>query len=487
MAIPITKRQKEVLDFIKKFIAKKKYPPTLEEICVGLKLSAVSTAHQHIEALAEKGYLKKIGNNARSIDIYESETMIKVPLLGTIAAGEPIEAVQQKEFIAVPKSKLPVSGEIYALRVIGNSMIDENINEGDVVLIKHQSTADNGQKIVALIDNHEATLKKFYKSRGLVRLEPANKNYKPIIVQKDQELSIQGIVLDVIKSGGEIKENPTLFNDEIEKDDNLPINKIICGDALHHLQKLPDQSIDLIIADPPYNLSKGNHIHFNNNGLKGFGGEWNKVMENWDNLPLVDYFKFTTKWLKEVKRILKPTGSIWVFGTYHNTGIINLIFQTLGIEIINEVVWYKRNAFPNLAGRRFTASHETLLWGHAGEKRKYYFDYKQSKEFHDPSDLLKSKGKQMRTVWDIPNNKESREIEFGKHPTQKPLSVCKRIISLCSKPDDVVLSPFAGAGSECLAAKELGRKYIGIELDEKYVDIANRRLKYSKNQQPLFN
>ncbi|HOX29777.1 MAG TPA: transcriptional repressor LexA [Candidatus Paceibacterota bacterium] len=487
MAIPITKRQKEVLDFIKKFIKKKKYPPTLEEICVGLKLSAVSTVHQHIEALAEKGYLKKVGNNARAIDINEPEAMVRVPLLGTIAAGEPIEAVQQKEFIAVPKTKLPVNGEIYALRVIGNSMIDENINEGDVVLIKHQSTADNGQKIVALIDNHEATLKKFYKSRGLVRLEPANKNYKPIIIQKDQELSIQGIVLDVIKSGGEIKENPTLFNDEIEKDDNLPINKIICGDALHHLQKLPDQSIDLIIADPPYNLSKGNHIHFNNNGLKGFGGEWNKVMENWDNLPLVDYFKFTAKWLKEVKRILKPTGSIWVFGTYHNTGIINLIFQTLGIEIINEVVWYKRNAFPNLAGRRFTASHETLLWGHAGEKRKYYFDYKQSKEFHDPSDLLKSQGKQMRTVWDIPNNKESREIEFGKHPTQKPLSVCKRIISLCSKPDDIVLSPFAGAGSECLAAKELGRKYIGIELDEKYVDIANKRLKYSKNQQPLFN
>jgi len=487
MPIPITKRQKEVLDFIKKFIAKKKYPPTLEEMCTGLKLSAVSTAHQHIQALTNKGYLKKIDKNARAIDINEPEAMVKVPLLGIIAAGEPIEAVQQKEFIAVPKTKLPISGEIYALRVIGNSMIDENINEGDVVLIKHQSTADNGQKIVALIDNHEATLKKFYKSRGLVRLEPANKNYKPIIVREDQELSIQGIVLDVIKSGGEIKENPTLFNDTMEKDDNLPINKIICGDALHHLQKLPDQSIDLIIADPPYNLSKGNHIHFNNNGLKGFGGEWNKVMENWDNLPLVDYFKFTTKWLKEVKRILKPTGSIWVFGTYHNTGIINLIFQTLGIEIINEVVWYKRNAFPNLAGRRFTASHETLLWGHAGEKRKYYFDYKQSKEFHDPSDLLKSKGKQMRTVWDIPNNKESREIEFGKHPTQKPLSVCKRIISLCSKPNDVVLSPFAGAGSECLAAKELGRKYIGIELDEKYVNIANERLKYSKNQKPLFN
>ncbi len=269
----------------------------------------------------------------------------------------------------------------------------------------------------------------------------------------------------------------------------LVVDQIIRGDVFEYLKKLPDKSMDLVLADPPYNLSQGSSINFTNQGLKGFGGEWNKVMEDWDNLPLHEYLKFSFDWLAQIKRVLKPTGSVWVFGTYHNIGVINLSFQALGIEIINEVVWYKRNAFPNLAGRRLTASHETLLWGHAGEnkkKREYYFDYKASKQYSDPSDLMKSKDKQMRTVWDIPNNKKARETQYGKHPTQKPLSICKRIISISSKPGDVVLVPFAGAGSECLAAKELGRKYIGFELDQKYVDIARERLAAAEIINPLF-
>lgn len=483
----LTKRQKQIYDFIESYIQRKGFSPTLEEIKKHFRLSSLSTIHQHIGALVNKGFITKDNNLARSINLPTSD-LVKIPLLGTIAAGEPIEAITQNESIAIPKSKIPTTGEIYALRVVGNSMVEENINNGDVVLVKQQNVADNGQKVVALVNNHKVTLKKFYKDRGgIIRLVPANKNLSAITIQKDQELTIQGIVLDIIKSGAELKETPTLFEAEIKRNKTLPVNKIICGDSISHLQKLPDGSVDLIIADPPYNLSKGNNIHFSNGaGLKGFGGEWNKIMENWDNLPLADYFNFSVEWLREVKRILRPTGSIWVFGTYHNIGIINLVFQTLGIEIINEIVWYKRNAFPNLAGRRLTASHETLLWGHVGnKKRQYYFDYKQSKEYYSRSDLLKQKGKQMRTVWDIPNNKESREIKYGKHPTQKPLSVCKRIISLCSKPSDIVLAPFAGAGSECVAAKELGRQYIGIELDQKYIDIANKRLEYSENQQSL--
>ena len=157
----LTRRQKEVLDFIKKFADKKGYPPILEEVGRKLKLSAVSTVHQHIATLIEKGYLQKSGNYTRDIDISEPEPMIKVPLLGTIAAGEPIEAIQQNESIAVPKSRVPIHSEVYALRVVGNSMIEENINDGDVVLVKQQNVAENGQKVVALIDNHEATLKKF--------------------------------------------------------------------------------------------------------------------------------------------------------------------------------------------------------------------------------------------------------------------------------------------------------------------------------------
>ena len=180
--------------------------------------------------------------------------------------------------------------------------------------------------------------------------------------------------------------------------------------------------------------------------------------------------------------MLKPTGSMWVFGTYHNIGIINTLMQLNEIEIINEVIWYKRNAFPNLAGRRLTASHETLLWAHSGKKRKYNFNYDYSKEYFDASDGLKSAGKQMRTVWDIPNNKDRSEIALGKHPTQKPLKILDRIVRLSSSEGDIVLSPFSGSGSECVAAKMAGRNYVGFELEDEFVDLSRARL---KNLQPI--
>jgi DNA modification methylase len=168
---------------------------------------------------------------------------------------------------------------------------------------------------------------------------------------------------------------------------------------------------------------------------------------------------------------------MWIFGTYHNIGIINVICQKLGIEIINEVVWYKRNAFPNLSGRRLTASHETILWCNKGDKkREYYFDYDYAKESGFAEDGLKTAGKQMRTVWDIPNNKRPNESIFGKHPTQKPLRVLERIIHLSSKEGDLVMTPFSGAGSECVAAKLAGRNYLGFEVDEEYYDISVARL-----------
>lgn len=198
----LTKRQKEVLDFVRRFVDKKGYPPTLEDVGKKLKLSAVSTVHQHVATLIEKGYLQKSGHYTRDIDISDQESMIRIPLLGTIAAGSPIEAIQEKEMIAIPKNKIPSSSEVYALRVIGNSMIDENINDGDIVLVKHQATAENGQKVVALIDNHEATLKKFYRERGQIRLQPANKSMEPIILRNGRDISIQGIVLDIIRGGG---------------------------------------------------------------------------------------------------------------------------------------------------------------------------------------------------------------------------------------------------------------------------------------------
>lgn len=269
---------------------------------------------------------------------------------------------------------------------------------------------------------------------------------------------------------------------------NDVLNKIILGDCIEGMKSLPNKSVDLVIADPPYNLSKGNHLKWDNSvKLSGFGGNWKKVMEDWDNITLADYWSFTEAWLQQIQRVLKPTGSLWVYGTYHNIGIINVIMQKLRIEILNEIIWYKRNSFPNLAGRRFTASHENLLWAHIGKKRQYYFNYKLMKSMKFPEDLLKSDGKQMRTVWDIPNNKEKVEIKFGKHPTQKPVRLCERLILAASKPNDIVLIPFCGAGSECVATKALKRNFISYEIDNKYREIALKRLDHIDNELKLFD
>ena len=256
------------------------------------------------------------------------------------------------------------------------------------------------------------------------------------------------------------------------------INAIFNEDCIKGMVNLPDDCVDLIIADPPYNLSKGGVWKWDNSvKLAGMGGNWNKVMQNWDNMPFEEYMQFTELWLMQAQRILKSTGSMWIFGTYHNIGIMNVICQKLGIEIINEVIWYKRNAFPNLSGRRLTASHETILWcNKGGKKREYYFDYDYSKDSSFSEDGLKTAGKQMRTVWDIPNNKQSEESSCGKHPTQKPLRILDRMVRLSSKKGDLVMTPFSGAGSECVAAKLAERNYLGFEIDKEYYDISIVRL-----------
>lgn len=287
--------------------------------------------------------------------------------------------------------------------------------------------------------------------------------------------SYDTIVIVILANGGEMLMSFTT-------------NLIICGDCLVKMANLPNESIDLIIADPPYNLSKGGIWKWDNSvELHGMGGNWNKVMEDWDNYSFGSYFSFTKRWLSEAKRVLKPTGSMWIFGTYHNIGIINVICQMLGIEIINEVIWYKKNAFPNLAGRRLTASHETILWcNKGGKKREYFFDYEYSKYGDFSYDSLKSPGKQMRTVWDISNNKKKEELVYGKHPTQKPIRILTRMIKLSSKKGDIILAPFSGVGSECVAAKMTGRQYIGIELEDEYCRIAEERLMHTKENEDSY-
>lgn len=256
----------------------------------------------------------------------------------------------------------------------------------------------------------------------------------------------------------------------------LEVDVVRHGNFFDIVKEIPDKSIDVIIADPPYNASKGNALSLETGLLPGTGGSWNKIAQVWDDMSLEDYLAFTINWLKEAQRVLKQTGSMWVHGTYHSAGITNVAMQMLGIEIINEIVWYKRNSFPNLAGRRLTASHETVLWAHRGGKREYLFNYEYSKSGDFSDDQLKAPGKQMRTVWDLPNNKPRIELAHGKHPAQKPVRLARRFMQLSAQPGDLCLVPFAGSGSECVAAKEEGLHYIGIESELEYVDIAKARL-----------
>jgi DNA modification methylase len=270
------------------------------------------------------------------------------------------------------------------------------------------------------------------------------------------------------------------INGEIA-DLSMFIDKILNCDCVEGMKKMPSNSVDLVIADPPYNLSSGSKIVCEGNKkIQGMGGEWKKTMENWDTYSLDDYLVFTKKWLNEAKRILKPTGSIWIFGTYHNIGLINYISQLSGLEIINEIVWYKDNAFPNLAARRLTASHETILWEHnCPKKRQYKFNYEYSKNGDFSYDNLKTPGKQMRTVWSIPNNKEKWELEFGKHPTQKPARLIERIIKLSTDENDIVVSPFCGSGTDCVVSKMLNRHFVGFEIDSGFCKLAETRISNS--------
>lgn len=258
------------------------------------------------------------------------------------------------------------------------------------------------------------------------------------------------------------------------------VNSIVHGDCVEGMKQLGDGSVDIAIADPPYNLSKGGQWKWDNSiVLPGMGGNWSKVMATWDDMPLGEYLNFTLAWLAELRRVVRPTGSIWIHGTYHNIGIINFALQLLSIEIINEVVWYKRNSFPNLSGRRLTASHETILWAHTGgeKNRRYFFAYDKSKAMSSPEDLMKEAGKQMRTVWDVPNNKSRDELVQGKHPTQKPLRLVRRMLEISARPGDLLLVPFAGSGTDCVAAKQLGIDFLAFDSDNEYVQLSAARVR----------
>jgi len=239
-------------------------------------------------------------------------------------------------------------------------------------------------------------------------------------------------------------------------------HKVIIGDTLEELPKIPDESVDLVFADPPYNMSK----------KKGLGWKYSKhitMQEQWDMFSKDDYFKFNQKWIKEALRVLKHGGSLWICGSFHNIYQVGFILQHIeDVKINNSIVWFKPNAQPNITCRMFTESTEHLIWASKnGNGKKWIFNYETMKKMNN--------GKQMRNVWEIPLTPK-KEKWAGGHPTQKPMELLRRVILSCTNEGDTVLDPFVGSGTTLVVAKALGRNSIGIEKEKMYLHIIKKRL-----------
>ena len=249
--------------------------------------------------------------------------------------------------------------------------------------------------------------------------------------------------------------------------DSLPLNQILIGDCIEMMAGLPDKCVDLVFADPPYNMQLGGDLWRPNMTMV------DAVHDSWDKFTsLADYDAFTRAWLTQAQRVLKDTGTLWVIGSYHNIYRVGSILMDLGFWILNDVAWIKANPTPNMKGTRFCNAHETLLWAKKSHKQsKYTFHYKALKAGNDD--------KQMRSDWylNICSGGE-REVINGKkaHTTQKPEALLHRIVSSTSNPGDIILDPFCGTGTTAAVAKRLGRHFITIDRVEAYVGVAEKRL-----------
>ena len=260
--------------------------------------------------------------------------------------------------------------------------------------------------------------------------------------------------------------------------------RLYLGDAIEILNQLPEESIDLIFADPPYNLSNDGFTCHAGRRVSVNKGEWDR------SRGIEEDFQFHYKWIEACKRVLKPNGSLWISGTYHSIYACGFALQKQGWHLINDICWFKPNASPNLSCRMFTASHETLLWAKKTKKAKYTFNYDLMKNGSWNGDFIKKPNKQMRSVWAI-NTPKNGEKKYGKHPTQKPEALLERIILASSNEGDIVLDPFCGSGTTGVVAICYKRKFVGIDSEKKYLDeLAIPRIKDElslRRQSNLFN
>ena len=252
------------------------------------------------------------------------------------------------------------------------------------------------------------------------------------------------------------------------------------GDAIDVMNRLPEASVDMVFADPPYGLSNGGFSVYSGRQVSVNKGVWDKSRGTQAD------FDFHSSWLEAAHRLLKPDGTLWVSGTYHSIYACGYAMQLLGYRILNDIAWYKPNAAPNLGRRMFTASHESLIWASKSKKAKHTFNYQALREGDFPGDRFKNPGRQMRSAWETIEHRETLwpittakkgEREFGKHPTQKPLALMERIVVASTNPGDTILDPFCGSGTTGVACLLNERRFIGVDSERAYLrDLAKKRL-----------
>ncbi len=248
---------------------------------------------------------------------------------------------------------------------------------------------------------------------------------------------------------------------------DLPLDAILAGDCVEVMRALPEASVDLIFADPPYNLQLRGELHRPDNSRV------DAVDDSWDRFAsFAAYDDFSRAWLAAARRLLKPDGAIWVIGSYHNVFRLGTALQDAGFWLLNDVIWRKSNPMPNFRGKRLTNAHETLIWAARSDQSRYTFNYEAMKSLND--------GVQMRSDWLIPLCTGSERLKTADgdkaHPTQKPEALLHRVLVASTRPGDVVLDPFFGTGTSGAVAKRLGRRFIGIEREPDYIAAAEARI-----------
>ena len=258
-----------------------------------------------------------------------------------------------------------------------------------------------------------------------------------------------------------------MFGEKKKKIGNDILNKVHITDSIAFMKSLPEKSVDMVFADPPYNLQfYGDLFRPDQTYVKGVSEDWDKFDSN------QAYDEFTREWMEAARRILKDDGTMWVIGSYHNIFRCGTVLQDLGFWVLNDVIWLKTNPMPNFKGTRFTNAHETLIWASKSKASKYTFNYDSMKIVNDDN--------QMRSDWVLPicAGAERVKNKAGKtaHPTQKPESLLYRIILASTNPDDIIVDPFFGTGTTGAVAKKLGRNFIGMDQERAYAELAMERI-----------